>query len=178
MLRVAAAVPVVARQANTDTTLLGHFIPAGTSVFMMSTGPGFFSPAYSIDESKRSPTSQAATIPRGRWEEDGRMRSYIPERWLVNEKTSSQDRVASGDKSPLTEGSFDPLAGPTMPFGLGTRGCFGRRLAYMELRILLTLIVWNFEFLPCPPELSSYAGKDGLTHRPQQCYARIRRACI
>ncbi|EJT67975.1 hypothetical protein GGTG_14448 [Gaeumannomyces tritici R3-111a-1] len=61
-----------------------------------------------------------------------------------------------------------------MPFGLGTRGCFGRRLAYLEQRVSLTLLVWSFELSPCPPELSGYAAVDGLTHRPKQCYVRLR----
>ena len=65
-------------------------------------------------------------------------------------------------------------AGPTLPFGLGVRGCFGRRLAYLELRILVTLLVWHLEFLPCPPVLSSYAARDRLTHSPTQCYVRLR----
>jgi cytochrome P450 len=42
---------------------------------------------------------------------------------------------------------FDPSAKPVLAFGLGLRGCFGKRLAYVEIRILITLIIWNFELL-------------------------------
>jgi len=57
-----------------------------------------------------------------------------------------------------------------LTFGLGPRGCYGRRLAYLELRLILMLVVWNFELQKCPVGLSSYASVDKLTHAPQQCY--------
>ncbi len=49
----------------------------------------------------------------------------------------------------------------------------GRKLAEMELHIILVLLVWNFEFQPTPAELSSYKAVDRLTHQPQQCYVRL-----
>jgi cytochrome P450 len=65
------------------------------------------------------------------------MTLFKPERWIV------------GDE-------FDATAGPQLAFDLGTRGCYGKRLVYVEMRILLTLIVWNFELLPYPTALPSY----------------------
>jgi len=41
----------------------------------------------------------------------GTGRMYDPERWLRE------------------DGSFDPNAGPSLPFSLGQRGCFGKSLA-------------------------------------------------
>jgi cytochrome P450 len=84
------------------------------------------------------------------------MDAFRPERWL--------------DES----GDFDSQAGPTIPFGLGTRGCYGRRLAYLEMRIVITLLIWNFELQSCPKEVSSYDTKETLTLKPQQCYVRLR----
>ena len=95
---------------------------------------------------------------------------FVPERWLVPVRGGRNEADGEAD----TEVEFDPAAGPSLPFGLGVRGCFGRRLAYMELRILFTLIVWNFELQLCPAELSSYRAIDGLTHKPQQCFLRLR----
>ena len=41
----------------------------------------------------------------------------------------------------------------------------GRKLAAMELRIVFTLIFWNFELQPTPPTLSTSEAEDGLAHR-------------
>jgi cytochrome P450 len=70
---------------------------------------------------------------------------------------------------------FNGNAGPHLGFGGGPRGCYGRRLAYMELRLVIVLLVWTFELEKCPEELSSYAGWDKLTHVAQQCYVRLRK---
>lgn len=86
----------------------------------------------------------------------------MPERWLSeNEKGHT---------------SFNPWAGPVHPFGAGTRGCWGRKLASQELKILVTLIIWNFELQPTPAELSTFAAHDVLTHGPQKCYLRLAEA--
>jgi cytochrome P450 len=55
------------------------------------------------------------------------MSNFSPERWLVNDETTGI-------------WVYDATAGPVFPFGLGMRGCFGRKLAYYELRIVITLI--------------------------------------
>jgi hypothetical protein len=49
----------------------------------------------------------------------------------------------------------------------------GRKLAEIELRILLVLLVWNFDLQPTPAELSSYRAVDKVTHQPQQCFVRL-----
>lgn len=85
----------------------------------------------------------------------GRHDAFKPERWIVG-------------------GEFDATAGPQLAFGLGTRGCYGKRLVYVEMRVLLTLIVWNFELLLCSTALSSYKSILITTHEPQQCYVRLR----
>ncbi|KAK3950851.1 hypothetical protein QBC32DRAFT_6304 [Pseudoneurospora amorphoporcata] len=66
----------------------------------------------------------------GRWD-DGDLGEFKPERWLkTNKETGRED--------------FDPLAGPMLTFGLGPRGCYGKRLAMMSLRIHFVMIVWWF----------------------------------
>lgn len=88
------------------------------------------------------------------------MGEFKPERWM-KEEGEEGERV------------FDPAAGPLLTFGLGVRGCFGRKMAYLKLRLLLVLVVWNFELGVCPEGLSGYEAVDKLTHMPQQCYVRL-----
>lgn len=156
VLRCAGTAPVVDRQALVDTEILGHRVPKGTIVTCLVTGPSMMTPGFATDEGLRSPTSQAAKK-NGRdraWDPED-MTLFKPERWIVG-------------------GEFDATAGPQLAFGLGTRGCYGKRLVYVEMRILLTLIVWNFELLPCPTALSSYKSILITTNEPRQCYVRLR----
>lgn len=161
MLRLAHTAPVQERQTKEDTVVLGHLIPKGTNVLIANKGASFTEPAFDIAETLRSPSSQIAAKERGprAWDLEN-MDKFQPERWLV--------RIETGGEA------FDSSAGPTIPFGLGLRGCFGRRLAYLELKLLVTLLAWTFEFLPCPKELSSYEDIEGLTRKPKQCYVSLK----
>jgi hypothetical protein len=70
----------------------------------------------------RSPSCQATAkyCMIQRWDDEG-MSIFSPERWLVrHEKTGNV--------------VYDATAGPALPFGLRMRGCFGRHLAYIELK--------------------------------------------
>ncbi|KAI3316576.1 cytochrome P450 [Xylariaceae sp. AK1471] len=153
----------VTREAMCDVELLGHRIPKGTVVFFMANGPSFYEPSFEIDEYKRSPTSQKAVVSR-RWDEEGDMRAFSPERWLRPVRDGQAEKV-----------EFDSTAGPQLVFGLGTRSCFGKRLAYMEAKIITTMIIWNFELLPTPTELGGYDAVDGVTHRAKKCFVRLKR---
>lgn len=161
MLRLAHTAVVQERQAKEDTVVLGHLVPKGTNVLIPNRGASFTEPAFDIAEALRSPTCQTAAKERGprAWDPED-MDKFQPERWL--------SMTEGGDET------FDSSAGPTLPFGLGLRGCFGRRLAYIELKLLVTLLVWTFEFLPCPEELSSYEDIEGLTRKPKQCYVSLK----
>ncbi|KAE8379265.1 cytochrome P450 [Aspergillus bertholletiae] len=57
---------------------------------------------------------------------------YIPERWL-------------GDAPGFENDHKNAL----QPFHVGPRNCIGRNLAYMEMRLLLALILWNFDLELC-----------------------------
>ncbi|OHW97284.1 cytochrome p450 [Colletotrichum incanum] len=163
ILRLAHTVSVIERQCTQDTVILGHHIPEGTLVLLPNSGPSFTSPPIAIDEKLRSETSQLAAKERGirLWPVDD-MEAFRPERWLVLDKETGEE-------------AYDATAGPAIPFGLGTRGCFGRKLAYLEMRLLVSLIIWNFELLPCDKEISSYEHIEGITSRPKQCYVRLGR---
>ena len=157
MLRLTAV--TVTREALCDTEVLGQRIPKGSILFLVSNGPGFQSPSIPVDDTKRSPTSKPAKGQK--WDESKDLRIYDPERWLVR---NGNDQV-----------EYDGTAGPQLGFGEGTRGCWGRRLAYIEMTTILTLLVWNFELLEIPESLGGYAGFDGIARRPQRCFVRLKK---
>lgn len=158
ILRVGNTIPMVDRETLQATTLLGHHVPKGTQVLFLNTGPSMLTPALDVDHSRRSLQARQAKTRTWADEDIGLFR---PERWLAEEDGKQV---------------FDGQAGPTMPFSLGIRGCFGRRLAYLELRLLLTVIVWSFELLECPEDLSGYEAVDGVVHGPAKCFVRLRKA--
>jgi cytochrome P450 len=65
------------------------------------------------------------------------------------------------------------MAGPSLAFGLGPRGCFGRKFALQEVKIQFALIVWHFKLLKTPPELSGYNAVQRFAREPTQCYVRL-----
>jgi cytochrome P450 len=161
LLRVGGVVPLNSRETTRPTQLLGHVIPKDTLVMFLANGPGTTMPSYEVNEKSRSESSQQD-------EKDGRFNDwgkddielFKPERWLVRQSDSV---------------TFDAKAGPSMPFGLGARACFGRRLAYVSFRILLVMVIWNFELLECPETLSDYTGTFGVVYRPRETYVRLRK---
>ncbi|KAK8080854.1 hypothetical protein PG997_008672 [Apiospora hydei] len=150
----------VTRHTLVDTQILGHPIPKGTEVFMVSNGPGFLSPHLPVDSTKRTEASRAARL-RDCWDESEDLTAFRPERWLAT------------DAEGYTE--FDGAAGPQLVFGLGPRACWGRRLAKLEMRIVIALVVWNFELLETPQPLSSYRAYEGIARVPHMCYVRLKR---
>lgn len=53
---------------------------------------------------------------------------FRPERWLGEDERFSSDQLNA-----------------SLPFGTGPRVCIGRNLAYLEMRLLLTHLLWNFD---------------------------------
>jgi cytochrome P450 len=60
--------------------------------------------------------------------------SFIPERWL---SSPSNQTFASDVKSAL------------QPFSYGPRNCLGKNMAYHEMRLVLTKLLWHFDFELC-----------------------------
>ncbi|PTB66764.1 cytochrome P450 [Trichoderma citrinoviride] len=151
---------VLDRQAVVDTELLGHHIPKDTVVICLTNGPSMVEPGFAVDEASRRRADQPVKKlgPEDGWDMSD-VAAFRPERWLVQKE--------KGD-------AFNATAGPVLAFGLGLRGCFGKRLAYLEMRILLTLIIWNFELLQCPPALSGYDSVLVSANRPKDCYVRLK----
>ncbi|KAH6635928.1 cytochrome P450 [Chaetomium tenue] len=163
VLRHANTIAFVVRRAMQDTTVLGRHIPKDTDVFLVANGAGYLEPNMPLAEEVRSPGAQRGkkAALSGRWE-DKDIGAFKPERWL---------KQLSGDEG---EGeAFDPMAGPTLPFGLGPRGCFGKRFALQGLKIQFALIVWHFQLHKVPAELNSYEAIQRFAQEPTQCYVRL-----
>ena len=133
-------------------------------------GRSYFFPVGEIDESRRSLQSQEEKRKGNAPSWDASDASlFRPERWLKRISDSSSEKPQNDDGF-----VFNSQAGPINTFGLGLRGCFGRKLAYIELRIMLVMMIWNLELLRCPAELSAYASKLVHTGKPQQCFVRLK----
>lgn len=162
VLRHANSIAFVVRRAMCDTEVLGRRVPRDTNVFLMANGAGYLSPNMPVEDGLRHPGARRGVAANakaltGAWE-DGDIGAFKPERWL---KTTAEG-VA-----------FDPMAGPSLPFGAGPRGCYGKRLALQALRIQIALVVWHFELGRCPAALSSYDSVQKFAREPTQCYVRL-----
>ena len=159
-LRIDTPVPLTQREAVVDTAILGYKIPKGTEIFLLSSGPGFQQPEIPVLETiRREPSRGPKHHPYGHWDRDN-MQEFCPERWMKQSNASDPEQ-------------FDAHAGPMMSFGFGPRGCFGRRLALLETRIVVALLVWNLEFHPVDGVLASRDITDAITTSPVHCYVRV-----
>lgn len=77
-------------------------------------GPSFNSPAFKIDDKKRSATSQQYKGDYERWHENHDLHLFRPERFL-----RSAAEPDGGE-------SFDARAAPMQSFGAGVRACYGK----------------------------------------------------
>ncbi|TLD11447.1 hypothetical protein PspLS_11952 [Pyricularia sp. CBS 133598] len=66
---------------------------------------------------------------------------FVPERWLGDPKYESDCREAS------------------QPFSVGPRDCLGKNLAYGEMRIILTRLIWNFDMRLADDSLNWHDGQ-------------------
>jgi cytochrome P450 len=161
--RCAATASFASRTAIRDTVLLGHFIPKGTKIACMTAGGGVLEPAFEIDDKLRSEQyHKAGGGKAGTWDVRD-LKKFDPQRWLVRDKETGTE-------------VYDSTAGPHIAFGAGLRGCFGKKLAYLELRLAIVLIIWHYELLPVPEEYATWEASDQLTHCPLQCYVKLGKA--
>jgi cytochrome P450 len=125
VLRVSGTVPAVIRDTACDTTLLGYPVPKGVTVFMMisyaqrSESESYKAVSEGI-EGARHESSRRNGRKYGYWA-DGDCTEFKPERWLT------------------TDGVFNPIAGPWIPFSSGFRGCFGQKLAVRTFNFFCTM---------------------------------------
>lgn len=160
-LRMRPPFSLLSREAMVDTVLLGHPVPKGTTVFMPSIGPSYHSPTLPIPEHMRSESSREKQWDKD-WNPDD-VHLFNPDRWLAVDE----------EKGKITH---DAQAGPMQSFGLGPRQCFGKRLGYVQIRILITLLVWNFELQPLEEPLNSFDALEFSTAQPKYCYIQLKKA--
>ncbi|KAK3896638.1 cytochrome P450 [Staphylotrichum tortipilum] len=160
-LRLDSPVVNILVVAKTNTTVLGHFLPKDTPVFLNLTGASLNRPSVPVDDALRRASSSAHPAQRENWDgEDPDV--FKPERWLKHE-----------DSGRLL---FDGSAGPALAFSAGNRGCFGKRLGLLKLRIAAALLVWSFEFEKVPSELVSSETYESLVTAPKECLVRLKEA--
>ncbi|KAF2497637.1 cytochrome P450 [Lophium mytilinum] len=70
--------------------------------------------------------------------------SFIPERWLGDQRFETDDKFA------------------LQPFSYGPRNCLGKNLAYHEMRIILSKVLWNFD-LEMLPECEDWTDQEVYT---------------
>ncbi|KAJ0116219.1 hypothetical protein J7T55_005165 [Diaporthe amygdali] len=152
-LRYSCTGPISFREATQDCTVLGHLIPSGTPIVLMTQDVTHQEATYLEKEPKSAPRHLASTNTSENGSNSGPpLNHFYPERWLN------------------TNGGFEPKAVFSLPFSDSLRGCFGRKIAMMEMRIFLAVLVWNFRFAKLDAGLSRYGSLDGLTRKPSCCY--------
>ncbi|WVF69549.1 hypothetical protein IAT40_004327 [Kwoniella sp. CBS 6097] len=173
-LRLARTAGAYLRDTKEDLTILGHHVPKGTTlVFPTSTGyEDRFNSISALpftsntphDEQKSDIAVQAASAlgevrtdqhPRrvGHWS-GGTGDQFDPERWMT------------------PDGKFNAVAGPSLPFSLGQRRCFGKNLALMELRVFIAKLNLAFFFAPVPQSQNGFERFDKVISHPRDCYIR------
>nr|XP_036582208.1 cytochrome P450 monooxygenase [Colletotrichum truncatum]KAF6790868.1 cytochrome P450 monooxygenase [Colletotrichum truncatum] len=163
ILRCCETLPITSREAKVDTQVLGHHVPKGTVVLFIGNGPGYLRPAIPVDESKRTTETAKHAAHRAHVWDPADVDAFKPERWM---KKTTED----GEEKEV----FDATSGPFMPFGYGPRACFGKRLAYMEMRIVLCHVIWAFELETVSKELDSSTRIEALATTPGDCYVKLR----
>ncbi len=160
VLRIDTPVVNIMVMTRMDTVVLGYPVPADTRVFLNLTGSSLNRPSVVVDESIRSDTSQTHRPSRENWD-DSNPTEFLPERWL---RKDQEGKVI-----------FDASLGPALAFSAGNRGCWGKRLGYLELRIVLTLLLWSFHF-ELPEKGVSWETFDSLVVAPKKCIIRLSEA--
>jgi cytochrome P450 len=76
---------------------------------------------------------------------------FLPERWLEG-----------------SEEQLEKARSAFTPFSIGARGCIGKSVAYMELRLSIAKLVWGFEMKQLPVEGKADLWKEGFAVKEGQ----------
>ena len=163
-LRYSKVLPITMRDALVDTEVMGIPIPKGTTVALVGGGPGVTMRNLGPIAKKYRKQKKYGPSKYGQWD-DADIEDYVPERWLK--------QVAS--ESGETTLEFDPNAGPNFSFGLGPRGCGGKRLAYLELKVIYMMLVWKYEFRELPEAYAEHEEVVLLARAPKHVHVNLKR---
>ncbi|KAF4976236.1 hypothetical protein FZEAL_7074 [Fusarium zealandicum] len=161
-LRCARPIAICIREPHKDTQILGAHIPKGTTVVFLANGPSVLTPTIPFDEARQSEWAASRRRKRPVVDESD-IGAFYPERWLRTEKS------ADGTEETVFDANLFPIQG----FGIGPRSCFGKRLAYLEMKIFFTLVIWKFDFLSLPKALSKPTEFFALTRNPNEIYVKL-----
>lgn len=151
-LRLSCTGPVSFREAKQDCTVLGHRIPTGTPIMLMTQDVTHQRTGSKKSGAKKGTETVSLLVKDDQLvEENKSLDQFHPERWLTS------------------AGEYDAQAVLSMPFSAGPRGCYGAKFAVMEMRIILVVLLWNFRFAKLDASLSRYTSVDGLTRLPNCC---------
>lgn len=159
--RLAGAAKGNLRQAIVDTSILGYHIPKGAEIFM---NYHITRPPAPVDESKRSDSCRAVVAKHGdglRGRAGYDLNKFEPRRYLVTDPDTGKE-------------TFNHYAIPSLAFGGGYRGCAGRKLATLEFRIFVVLLILNLEFTDLPEEMRSMAATEKIFRQPAMPFARVK----
>ncbi|KID78660.1 Cytochrome P450 monooxygenase TRI13 [Metarhizium brunneum] len=162
-LRIASVATLISRTATCDTQILGYSIPKGTDILLSLTGPSLTEPAVPVSEPSRTAACRQAKDRIPAWGDD--IGGYKPERWLKVESRDGSDGVRV----------FNPYAGPNLAFSAGPRQCFGKKLALLQLKTTMALLLWNFELQEVEASLSGWDITERLFNLPTNCYVKLGR---
>lgn len=173
ILRMSFTGPILFRETLTDVEVMGYHIPAKTNIFLATQAPPNQYGMLGPNSFSRIPSPSPARVEGGRFPKsyfsiektnlidlnetnnwNDNLHSFIPERWLT------------------PSGEFDANAGLSLPFSAGKRGCFGKKLAMLELRLVFVMLVLRFRFEKLGSGESGYGSADGLTREPKCCFVR------
>ncbi|KAM0281165.1 hypothetical protein ACHAO9_010853 [Fusarium lateritium] len=167
ILRISYPFGMCLREVQVDTQILGAVVPKGTTVAFLSNGPSILAPPISYDESRSSEWVRSRKAKQA-FGEGYDFSGFMPERWL--KKMASEDGKE--------EVVFDSQAFPIQAFGSGPRGCFGRKMSYLEMKIFFTLAIWTFELLPLPDRIATPKAVSSLTRNPDRVFIKPRRVVL
>lgn len=154
VLRLRAAM-LVPRDAIRDTQLLGHRIPKGTSILLVCQGPDF-SPSSTSAYWQETKADAARQFPRTDSKGPGH---FDPDRWMAKKENGELE--------------FDGSTYPQLGFGLGIRSCWGRRLAYPEMRMMTTMVTLKFDFGKVAEALATHEASYDISYRAKQGWVNL-----
>ncbi|KAK4499232.1 hypothetical protein PRZ48_009745 [Zasmidium cellare] len=174
VLRCSQLISSLSRTTITNTRLLGHDIPVGTTVLSPQHRPKRAAPRSEVASTKSPPESKLAPVKDSVRTDTGKEFQPRVDEWDTAADDLQNFRPERYMPSKPGGEHLDLMAGPHITFGGGTRGCFGKKMAYLNMKILLAIILWNFELLPLPQELSGLESVEANTVTPQRVPVRLR----